>query len=111
MGVRSKLGKIWRRILWRFRDPDFDGMDLSNVQMKNGIISRVGPPSRLIWDDHPKGAERYLDPILTVAHEESGALVVRIPLAHLDLLSIDSQEGQELRITRSGSRCVTIEWR
>lgn len=109
MGIRGSLVRAWRRLLWRFRDPAFDGLDLSGVSMSNGIISRdqhllslreMAPePTRCIPDAL----------VLPSSIVEGDSLVIRIPLTFLDAAQLDINARSRLGITRLGNRSISIE--
>lgn len=109
MGIRGSLVRAWRRLLWRYRDPAFDGLDLSGVSMSNGIISR--DQDLLSLREMAQEPIRCITEVLVLPSPtvEGDALVIRIPLTFLDAAQLDINTDSRLGITRLGNRSITIE--
>lgn len=109
MGIRSAIARGWRCFLWRFRDPEFDGLDLSDVSMRNGIISREAAPSRKRNKPSPYGHRKGEASLQAVNDCES--LLIRIPLRFIDANDIAIRAGDELKVSRLSARSISIEMR
>lgn len=109
--IRKALAKIGAHISYICRDKELDGLDGRNIRLQHGMLTYTGKIEPLRGDVLLEHERLNKVDIFTSPDCDDGCLIIRVPFAFLEVNRIDIRAGDELRVSRLGSRSIAIEAR